>query len=199
MSVTGSSSKGVAPIWNGDADATPDRKRAREQESDRSSSGSEDEEDGAAPGGRQQLASNTRKRRKNVLPVIKRNQRCGHCQTCLNPRVRALTCILSTSYLWNRSTVGTSSRWGQCWVNGGACCPSSCASSAPALPDLRVRAGNISASNGLCIFTAVQSQGRSLMPVGRPHRCIRILLTRYAVGIVRCNAACARIWHADVP
>ena len=90
VSVTGSYSKVIAPIRNGDADAASDRKRAREQESDRSSSGSEDEEDGAAPGGRQQLASNTRKRRKNVLPVIKRNQRCGHCQTCLNPRVGAL-------------------------------------------------------------------------------------------------------------
>ena len=52
---------------------------------------------------------------KNVLPVIKRNQRCGHCQTCLNPRVRALTCSLPTNQRWNRSTGGTSSRRGQCW------------------------------------------------------------------------------------
>ena len=89
MSVAGSSSKGVPATPNGEAGAAPGKKRAREEESERSSS-SEDEEDGAAPGGRQQLASATRKRRKNVLPVIKRNQRCGHCRTCLNPQVRAL-------------------------------------------------------------------------------------------------------------
>ena len=80
---------------NGNTEAAPGKKRARDQESDYSS-GSEDEEDGGTPATRQQLTGAARKKRKNVLPVIPRNQRCGHCQTCLNPRVCALTCFLLT-------------------------------------------------------------------------------------------------------
>ena len=83
-------------MTNGDADAAPGKKRAREQESDHSS-GSEDEEEETLPSGRQQLTGAARKRRRNVLPVIKRNQRCGHCQTCLNPRVYTLHALCRQS------------------------------------------------------------------------------------------------------
>ena len=69
------------------------RKRSLEQEngnrSDTSSS-SDDEDARSAPGKHHQANGAARKKRRNVLPVIRRDQRCGKCRTCLNPQVPCL-------------------------------------------------------------------------------------------------------------
>ena len=83
--------KQAAPAANGHGAATAGKKRALEQGSEDSVSSSGDEEDASGmPTKRAQSASQARKKRRNVLPVIRRDQRCGHCRTCLNPQVSIL-------------------------------------------------------------------------------------------------------------
>ena len=78
------------PAANGHGGATAGKKRALEQGSGDSASSSGEEDASGAPGKRAQSASQARKKRRNVLPAIRKDQRCGHCRTCLNPQVSSL-------------------------------------------------------------------------------------------------------------
>ncbi len=56
------------------------------------SSSEEEEEDDSAPQSGAQSArqgSNQRRKRRNLLPVVRKAERCGKCHTCLHPKARA--------------------------------------------------------------------------------------------------------------
>lgn len=88
VACTDAPKKQASPAANGNGAAMAGKKRALEQGSGDSASSSGDDEDASeAPAKRAQSASQARKKRRNVLPAIRRDQRCGHCRTCLNPQV----------------------------------------------------------------------------------------------------------------
>lgn len=102
-------SKQAVPITNSNGTAKPAKKRALEQSSggETGTGSSSGEEDASrAPAKRMQSASQARKKRRNVLPAIPKNQRCGTCRTCLNPQVRHLSItfgLLLTCYALHSS------------------------------------------------------------------------------------------------
>lgn len=62
---------------------------------------SSDEEDDSPPqsaGESRQPKGSGRKKRRNILPVIRRAARCGTCHTCLNPKARAWQFCHSTRW-----------------------------------------------------------------------------------------------------
>ena len=100
MSCTGTPRKQGSPAFRQNlpapsANGALSRKRSLEQKNGNRSvsdtpSSSDDEDAGSAPGKRHQADGAARKKRRNVLPVIRRDQRCGECRTCLNPQVFCL-------------------------------------------------------------------------------------------------------------
>ena len=100
MSCTGTPRKQGSPALRQElpapsANGTLSRKRSLEQRNgNRSVSGtpssSDDEDARSAPEKRHLANGAARKKRRNVLPVIRANQRCGKCRTCLNPQVPCL-------------------------------------------------------------------------------------------------------------
>lgn len=52
-------------------------------------SSSDEEEGSPAAGGAGNGVRSGRKKRRNLLPSVRKSERCGHCHTCLHPKARA--------------------------------------------------------------------------------------------------------------